>query len=72
MPWRLDEWNGYYSPDTVENIPMSREEIWKATQYLRSNGYPKPKDCPEQECSKYRPACGLGICQIAVGMCGDF
>lgn len=72
MPWRLDEWNAYYAPDTVENIPMSKEEIYKATMYLSDNYYPKPEDCPGEECPKYRPACLLGICRIAVGMCGDF
>lgn len=70
--WRLDEWNAVYSPDTVEDIPMSKEEIWKATQFLRTNNYPKPEDCPLEKCPKCRPACKVGVCNIAVGMCGDF
>ena len=71
-PWKLAEWNGHFASDTVENLPMSKEEIWKAIQFLRNNYYPKPEDCPWEKCPKFRPACKLGICQIAVGMCGDF
>jgi len=71
-PWRLDEWNAVFSPDTIENIPMSKEEIWKATQFLRTNYYPKPEDCPMDKCPNFRPSCKLNVCQIAVGMCGDY
>ena len=68
--WRLKNWNGSYSnPDLP---PMSKKEIDDAIFFLRENNYPKPSDCPEQECPKYRPACLLSICNIAVGMCGDF
>ena len=70
--WRLDEWNAHFAPDITEEIPMSKEEILKAITYLRSNNYPKPEDCPGKPCPDYRPACSLGICRIAVGMCGDF
>lgn len=70
MAWRLDEWNGHYG--NKELPPMSQEEIDKCIEYLRGNNYPKPEDCPETECPKVRPACHLGICQIAAGMCGDF
>jgi hypothetical protein len=67
--WRLNNWNACFTLDT---LPMSKEEIQKATKFLRKNNYPKPEDCPEENCPNYRPACKLGICQIAVGMCGDF
>ena len=70
--WRLDEWNAKFSPDTIEDIPMSKEEILKASLWLRDNNYPIPEDCPWETCPDFRPACRLGICRIAVGMCGDF
>ena len=67
--WSLSDWNAVY---TANPQPMSREEIDSAIKYLRDSNYPKPEDCPEDKCPKYRPACQLGICNIAVGMCGDF
>lgn len=70
--WRLDEWNAVYSPDAGEDVPMTTEEIREAIKFLRNHNYPKPEDCPEEKCPKFRPACKLGVCNIAVGMCGDF
>lgn len=69
MSWKLGDWNNYFSTNPK---PMTSEEIDNAIKYLRDNNYPKPEDCPETNCPKYRPACQLGICRIAVGMCGDF
>lgn len=68
--WKMSEWNQVYS--TVPLPPMTNEEIQEGIAFLRSHNYPKPTDCPKQECPKYRPACQLGICRIAVGMCRDF
>lgn len=70
MSWKLQEWNALYA--TGNPLPMTPEEIASAVKYLRDNNYPKPEDCPEASCPKCRPACKLGICRIAVGMCGDF
>ena len=70
--WRLDEWSAHYSRDNPKLIRMSQEEIRKAITFLRENNYPKPEDCPWEDCSALRPACKVGICQIAIGMCGDF
>ena len=72
MSWRLDKWNGLYARDDLRLILMGQEEIREAIKYLRDNNYPKPEDCLEADCPKYRPACKVGICRIAVGMCGDF
>ena len=71
MIWKLSKWNAAFA-GKGNLVPMTDEEIVKAVKYLRSNYYPKPADCPEQECSCYRPACMLNICHIAVRMCGDF
>jgi hypothetical protein len=68
--WELAVWNAQYSVGYLP--PMTEQEIRSAVKWLRKNNYPKPTDCPEQECPKYRPACKLGICNVAVGMCGDF
>lgn len=71
--WRLDKWNAHFSDnDKVENVPMSKEEIRKAACFLRENNYPKPEDCSFKKCQVFRSACRLGICRIAIGMCGDF
>lgn len=71
MSWKLHEWNNYYAEN--QNLPvMTNAEIKKAKKYLRENNYPKPEDCPSAECLEYRPSCKLGICKIAVKMCGDF
>jgi hypothetical protein len=51
---------------------MTNEEIANAIKFLRDNGYPKPKDCFGEHCPGYRPACKLGICYVAVRLCGDF
>lgn len=72
MSWRLDNWNAQYAKDDLRLITMSQEEIRQAIKYLRGNNYPKPEDCPDGDCQVCRPACQLGICRIAVGMCGDF
>jgi len=69
MSWKLSEWNALFAPRP--SVPMSFEDIEAGVKYLRDNNYPKPEDCPEVECPKYRPTCMLGICRIAVGMCGD-
>jgi len=68
--WKLKEWNARYG--NVSLPIMSTEEIETAISYLRDNNYPKPDDCLEIECPVHRPACTLGVCHIAVGMCGDF
>ena len=69
--WRLSEWNCKYSTDKTAP-PMSMAEIQSAIEWLRDNYYPKPADCPCSDCPKYRPYCKLGVCRIAIGMCGDF
>ena len=70
--WRLDEWNYQFAQNALRLMMMNQEEIREATTYLRNNNYPKPEDCPNEACPTYRPACKLEICQIAVGICGDF
>ena len=70
--WYLSEWNAHFVPGKAEIPPLSKAETSEAIQFLREHNYPKPEDCPEHNCPKYRPACALGICRIAVGMCGDF
>lgn len=70
--WRLDEWNAVYSSNFRNNCSLTAKEIQEAKQFLRSNDYPSPEDCPLENCPKFRPACKVGICRIAVGMCGDF
>ena len=69
--WELKDWNNLYTLES-RMPPMTPYEIINAIRWLRKNNYPKPSDCPEQECPKYRPACKIGICNVAVGMCGDF
>lgn len=68
--WKLSEWNGKHGKKDLP--PMTYDEIEEAREYLRKNNYPKPMDCPVEECEVFRPACKLGICRIAVGMCGNF
>ena len=68
--WKLKDWNRIYGSLTLPL--MTKKEIDDAIFFLRENHYPKPSDCPERECPKDRPACSLGICNIAIGMCGDF
>ena len=65
--WRVDEWTGI-----SEGEPMTEEEIEESIEYLRKNNYPKPEDCPKEQCPGYRPACKMGICYVAVRLCGDF
>lgn len=70
--WRLDEWNARFAKDDLKLIMMGQEEIREALEYLRDNNYPIPEDCPWETCPDFRPACRIGVCRIAVGMCGDF
>ena len=58
------EWN------TGNNL-MGKEQETLITQ-LRENNYPIPQDCQKEKCQSYRPACQLGICKLAVVLCGDF
>lgn len=70
--WKLNEWNDLYCAINGVNLPpMTREEIREARAWLRAHCYPIPADCPGEVCPKHRPACMLGACHIAVGMCGD-
>lgn len=70
--WRLDEWNAHFAKNWKKDTPMTKEEVQNAIRFLRENDYPKPEDCPWKNCPNLRPTCKLSICQIAVGMCGDF
>ena len=56
MSWKVYEWTG-----TAKEI-----------KYLRDNNYPKPEDCLDKQCPGCRPACQLGICFVAINLCGDF
>lgn len=68
--WTLNEWNRVYGR---KDLPaMNHEEIQTGIDWLRDHSYPEPKDCPKDKCPKWRPACRVGVCRIAVGMCGDF
>jgi hypothetical protein len=72
IEWKLCEWNNLYCATNNVNLPpMTREEIRKAKAWLRGRNYPVPADCPSRACPKYRPGCVWGVCNIAVGMCGD-
>lgn len=71
--WSLVEWNQEFSSKVGAKLPpLSQEEVKEGIRYLRDNMYPKPTDCPGIDCPDWRPACSLGTCKIAVGMCGDF
>jgi hypothetical protein len=73
MTWRLDVWCDDYAKRLDKEItPMTRDEQNAAVTYLRTSKYEKPEDCPGKDCPMKRPACSLGICKIAVGLCGDF
>ena len=66
--WKINEWTGR------SNIkkPMNEEEIKEAIEYLRKNNYHIPKYCLGEYCPGNRPACSLGVCYVAVRLCGDF
>lgn len=66
--WKIKEWTGW--SDNL--VPMTKEEIQEAIKYLREKHYPKPVDCPGEKCPGFRPACHLGVCYVAVRLCGDF
>jgi len=67
--WKLKEWSNFY----LSAKKMTDEEIEEAIKFLRNNNYPKPVDCPGKECpAGFRPACRLGICKVAVMLCGDW
>jgi hypothetical protein len=70
MSWKLSELGNVYYKTTVRR--MTDKEIDAVIIYLRRNKYPRPEDCPMAECSEFRPTCSVGICKIAVEMCGDF
>jgi len=59
------------------------EQTWKLSdnvdglstgirEFLKLTGYPAPEDCPKEGCKEYRPACLVGVCKIAVCLCGDW
>lgn len=66
--WKLNEWTG------ISDIPfpMTNKEIKEAIKFLRDKNYPVPKDCLGDHCPGKRPACKIGICHVAVRLCGDF
>jgi hypothetical protein len=74
MGWKVYEWTGWAYKDKEQSKlpPMTTEETAKAVEYLRENNYPHPEDCPGEACPGYRCACGVGICHVAVRLCGDF
>lgn len=71
--WKLTEWNEHFAKEAGVTLPsMTKKEMDFAIKWLRYKVYPKPVDCPSTNCPNYRPSCKADICQIAVGMCGDF
>ena len=72
--WKVTECSHYFACDKgmCDLPPMSAKEIADIIMFLRAHNYPKPSDCPEADCPKHRPACALGICNVAIGLCGDF
>ena len=71
--WKVTECSEYFARMLHKELPaMTRAEIDDTICFLRSHNYPKPVDCPDIRCPKYRPACTLGICNVACGLCGDF
>ncbi len=58
--WSISEFTapGFLEEETIEKF--------------RVNNYPIPQDCPGDRCRDLRPACKLGICKIAILICGDF
>lgn len=71
--WKLIDWNEYYASKAgIKLPPLTQKEITNAINFLRKYNYPKPTDCPNQECPKFRPACKLNVCHIATVMAGDF
>ncbi len=71
MPWRLDNWSTYFASKVGNTKPMTRDEQNAAVTYLKASKYERPEDCPMFQCPKYRPTCNMGVCVIAVKMCGD-
>lgn len=71
--WNVQDWSEFFARMSGKNLPpMTADEIKEAITFLRNRNYPKPADCPEDKCPKYRPACQMGVCNVAVGLCGDF
>ena len=76
--WKLSGWLDKPRNWNLTNFkdqnpqPMTEEEIEAGIKFLRDGNYPKPDDCPQSSCPEYRPACQLGICKIAVCLCGDW
>lgn len=66
--WKIADWTDI----STNPIPMTDDETKEAIKYLRDNHYPKPVDCTMEKCKGYRPACHLGVCYVAVRLCGDF
>jgi hypothetical protein len=66
--WKLSEWLA--SPEN-KLLPMTKREIEKGIDFLRSNYYPIPADCPKEDCREWRPAC-LITCKIAMHLCRDW
>ena len=68
--WKLKDW---LEQGQKDKPPMTEEEIRAGIKFLREHNppYPKPEDCPGEECREYRPACKV-TCKIAMVMCGDW
>jgi hypothetical protein len=68
--WKLSEWIEGFREAQLPS--MTSKEIAEAIAYLRGHQYCAPTDCTKESCLEYRPACSLGICKIAICMCGDW
>ena len=71
MTWTLENWCQSFSKNHTLS-PITKKEIVDNIKLLQQNNYPIPSDCPKTKCPKHRLACNLGICKIAVCLCGDF
>lgn len=64
-------------PPVEWKLSVAEEEIPALIPKLRKDSYPRPLDCPwtndgYPERRQFRLSCRLGVCVIAVKLCGDF
>jgi hypothetical protein len=65
--WKIEQFKKW-----IEDDELSTEEQDKydsTLQEIEQAGYPKPDDCFGEMCLKWRPACKIGICRVAILLC---
>jgi hypothetical protein len=68
--WNIAQFKEWVEQDDL--LPEVQIVYETTLKEIEAANYPKPDDCFEEMCLKFRPTCQLGICRIAIILCDPY